>query len=153
MARVFLSYDREDASKARLVAVALEKAGHGVWWDLHIKGGAEYGKVIEQALAEADAVVVLWSPRSVDSAWVRDEAAAGRDSGRLIPVLLEPVNPPMGFRQYQSVDLTGWKGRGKPPRLEAILTAIDSLAEMQSRTRQDKPPRSAVGQSIEWPTL
>jgi hypothetical protein len=42
MAQVFLSYDREDAATARAVAQALERAGHFVWWDLHIKGGAEY---------------------------------------------------------------------------------------------------------------
>ena len=81
MAQVFLSYDREDGPRARVIAQALERAGHFVWWDLHIKGGAEYGKVIEEALAEADSVVVLWSTKSVDSAWVRDEAAAGRAAG------------------------------------------------------------------------
>lgn len=128
MASVFLSYDREDAARARSIALALEKAGHTVWWDLHIKGGAEYGKVIEQALAEADAVVVLWSTCSVDSAWVRDEAAAGRDSGRLIPVLLEPVNPPMGFRQYQNVDLTKWKGRGRPTQFRTLIEAVNAMA-------------------------
>lgn len=128
MAQVFLSYDREDAAKARAIAQALERAGHFVWWDLHIKGGAEYGKVIEQALADADAVIVLWSQQSVDSAWVRDEAAAGRDSGRLIPVLLESVNPPMGFRQYQNIDLSIWKGRNKPPHFADILASVDGLA-------------------------
>lgn len=127
MAQVFLSYDREDGAKARVIAQALERAGHFVWWDLHIKGGAEYGKVIEQALADANAVIVLWSQQSVDSAWVRDEAAAGRDSGRLVPVLLDPVNPPMGFRQYQSIDLTRWKGRGKPAQLQSLLDAVEAL--------------------------
>lgn len=127
MAGVFLSYAREDTAKARQIAAALEKAGHSVWWDLHIQGGAEYGRVIEEALEKSDAVVVLWSERSVESAWVRDEAAAGRDKGCLIPVLLEPVNPPMGFRQYQNIDLSSWKGRGKPNRLREVLRSIDSM--------------------------
>jgi hypothetical protein len=78
MASVFLSYDRDDAAKARPLAAALEKAGHSVWWDLRVRGGAQFSKVIEEALQAADAVVVLWSKNSVDSAWVRDEAAAGR---------------------------------------------------------------------------
>ncbi len=65
MARVFLSYDRGDADKAQALATALDRAGHEVWWDRHIKGGAQYGKVIEQALKAADSVVVLWSERSV----------------------------------------------------------------------------------------
>lgn len=144
MASVFLSYDRKDAGKARLVAQALERAGHFVWWDLHIKGGAEYGKVIEQALTEADAVVVLWSARSVESAWVRDEAAAGRDRGRLIPVLLDDASPPMGFRQYQNIDLSSWKGRGKPARLTAILASIAGLSGERPKTVDAVPASASI---------
>jgi tetratricopeptide (TPR) repeat protein len=127
MAQVFLSYDREDGPRARVIAQALERAGHFVWYDLHIKGGAEYGREIERALEQSDAVVVLWSERSVVSAWVRDEAAAGRDKACLIPVLIEPVSPPMGFRQYQNLDFTGWKGRGKPPRMAELLGSIEAI--------------------------
>ena len=112
MASVFLSYDREDATKARSIALALEKAGHQVWWDRHIKGGAQYSKEIEAALKAAQAVVVLWSKESIDSAWVRDEAAAGRDSGRLVPIKLDQAEPPLGFRQYQTIDLSAARGRG-----------------------------------------
>lgn len=126
MARVFLSYDRDDASKARAIANALEKTGHTVWWDFRIQGGAEYTKEIEQALADADAVVVLWSKFSVESAWVRDEAAAGRDKGRLVPARLDEAMPPLGFRQYQNIDLRSWKGRGRPP-VQDILSAIDGI--------------------------
>ena len=82
MASVFLSYDREDLDRARSIAVTLEKAGHSVWWDRHIRGGAQYSKEIENALKRADAVIVLWSEHSVESPWVRDEAATGRDSAK-----------------------------------------------------------------------
>src|SRR5437764_15363007 len=101
MASVFLSYDRDDADKARPLAHALEKAGHDVWCDLHVRGGAQFSKVIEEALKAADVVVVLWSKQSVESAWVRDEAGAGRDSGRLVPVTIDGTEPPLGFRQFQ----------------------------------------------------
>lgn len=155
MASVFLSYDREDVARARPIASALEKAGHSVWWDSHIKGGAEFGKAIEQALAEAEAVVVLWSRQSVDSPWVRDEAAAGRDRGRLVPVRLDSTEPPLGFRQYQSIDISGWKGRGNPPRLADILKAIDGLsgeegppqatnAHADSRPAPDRPGKGRL---------
>ena len=56
MTSVFLSYDRDDSAKARSIALALEKAGHPVWWDRHIKGGAEYSNETEAALKAADAV-------------------------------------------------------------------------------------------------
>jgi hypothetical protein len=64
MPGVFLSYDRDDTDRARPFAAALEKAGHAVWWDLHVRGGAQFSKVIEEALKAADAVVVLWSKHS-----------------------------------------------------------------------------------------
>ena len=125
MAGVFLSYARDDTPKARQVAAALEKAGHSVWWDLHVRGGTQFSKVIEEALKAADVVVVLWSAQSVESPWVRDEAATGRDRGRLVPVALDKTEPPLGFRQFQTIDLGGWKGRGTVPRLPDILHAID----------------------------
>lgn len=132
MASVFLSYDRADAERARLVALALEKAGHSVWWDRHIKGGAQYSNEIEEALNRAEAVVVLWSRQSVQSAWVRDEAAAGRDSGRLVPAKLDETQPPMGFRQYQTIDLSRWKGRGRSTQFEEMLGAVEALGNGQT---------------------
>lgn len=131
MASVFLSYDRDHASVARSIATALERAGHSVWWDRRIGGGTEYAHEIEQALESADVVVVIWTSSSVGSPWVRDEAGAGRDRGRLVPLSLEGTQPPIGFRQFQSIDLGSWKGRGRVPRLPEILAAID---------RQSKAP-------------
>ena len=101
MARIFLSYAREDADSARQLANAVGGAGHEVWWDEHIHGGSRFTSAIDQALKNAEAVIVLWSPASVESAWVQDEAAEGRDSGRLVPVLIGDTKPPLGFRQFQ----------------------------------------------------
>ena len=127
MAKVFLSYDREDLTRARSVAQALEKVGHSVWWDRHIAGGAQYDTEIEEALKRSDAVVVLWSATAVRSAWVRDEAAAGRDSGKLVPARLDAADPPMGFRQYQTIDLTRWKGSGSAEAFKQLNHAVENL--------------------------
>jgi hypothetical protein len=128
MASVFLSYDHEDSVRAAPIAAALDANGHAVWWDRQIHGGAEYNNEIESAVESADAVVVLWSARSVRSAWVRDEAGEGRDRGRLVPVLIEPVKPPMGFRQYQTLDLSEWNGGKRIPRLPELLQSIERVA-------------------------
>ena len=128
MASVFLSYDRDDTHRARPLAAALEKVGHKVWWDLHVRGGAQFSKVIEEALKAADVVVVLWSANSIESAWVRDEAAAGRDSGRLIPVTIDGTEAPMGFRQFQMIDLSRWRGRGRPRELRALLSDVEAMS-------------------------
>lgn len=122
MGQVFLSYAREDLDRAKRVASALEKAGFSVWWDRHLSGGSEYSREIEQALKAAAAVVVLWSRVSVNSAWVRDEAAKGRDSGRLIPATLDGTEPPLGFGQLHTIDLQG-QARRRAAGVQEIITA------------------------------
>lgn len=122
MASVFLSYGHEDVKAARAVALALEKAGHSVWWDRHIKGGTEYSKEIELALEAADVVVVLWSRNSVGSPWVRDEAASGRDRGRLIPLGVDSTPPPLGFRQFQTIELPS--GRATRGAVKELLAGV-----------------------------
>jgi adenylate cyclase len=149
MASVFLSYAREDAAKAKALAKCLERAGHSVWWDRHIHGGSEYADEIETALRDAEVIVVLWSDASIRSAWVRDEAAEGRDSGRLVPLLLDASSPPLGFRQLQTIDLSGWSGRGNPPHAQEIVAAIDARsgkkqAKRPSATAARPVPRRAV---------
>jgi tetratricopeptide (TPR) repeat protein len=144
MAGVFLSYDRDDTDRARPLAAALEKAGHSVWWDLHVRGGAQFSKVIEEALKAADVVVVLWSANSIESAWVRDEAAAGRDTGRLIPVAIDRTEAPLGFRQFQTIDFSKWKGRGKAVEFQTLLAAVETLRPTTDETGVKTPPPQAV---------
>ena len=107
---VFLSYARADKAQAARLAKALQGAGLDVWWDTLIEGGAEFAKTIEATLNTCDAVVVAWSQASVSSDWVLDEAAKGRELHKLVPVSLDGSEPPMGFRRYHSIDLTGWQG-------------------------------------------
>jgi tetratricopeptide (TPR) repeat protein len=141
MAAIFLSYSRKDQERIRPLADALEGCGHDVWWDRHITGGDEFSGAIEQALESAQAVVVAWSAASVKSAWVRDEAGAGRDSGRLVPVTLDGCKPPLGFRQFHTIDLCEWTGRAGSPALQPVLDAIDKAA---SRAPGAKPAPQPV---------
>ncbi|WP_240325645.1 TIR domain-containing protein [Sphingomonas mesophila] len=157
---MFLSYDHDDIGLARPLAAALEKAGHIVWYDRHIQGGAQYSRKIEQALDEADAVIVLWSAHSLDSPWVRDEAAEGRDRGKLIPLTVAGVTPPMGFRQFQTIDLGGWSGRGKVPKLTQLIEAVEGQApdgpedaEAAPRTRRRVVAEDDAGASSRWMKL
>jgi tetratricopeptide (TPR) repeat protein len=71
--------------------------------------------------------LALWSADSVQSAWVRDEAAFGRDAGKLIPFSLDGTAPPLGFRGFQSIDLSKWR-HGQPPAPERISRAIERLS-------------------------
>ena len=131
MALVFLSYARDDAELAKKLAGLIDQAGHQVWWDREIQGGSRFASEIDKALKEADAVLVLWTDASVKSAWVQDEAAEGRDSGRLVPVIMNGIRPPLGFRQYQSIDLGDWSGEGEPRQFRSVLIALEKADDVK----------------------
>lgn len=139
---VFLSYSRSDEPKARQLAAALDSAGYEVWWDALIEGGAAYSLSIEKALDSADAVLVLWSAKSVESDWVRDEAAQGRDRHRLVPLSLDGTKAPLGFRQYQLIDLSRWHGGECAPEVEAVERAIALVAGQKVIRPRPLPPVS-----------
>jgi TolB-like protein/Tfp pilus assembly protein PilF len=144
---LFLSYSHVDDAKARRIASALEEAGYTVWWDALIEGGAAYAKSIGSALETADAVIVMWSANSVESDWVRDEAAQGRDRHCLIPISLDGTRPPLGFRQYQVIKFRSWRGRRDSPQFEALERAISASSGAPSpplRTRQARISRRAA---------
>src|SRR5690349_23462699 len=80
----------------------------------------------------------MWSEASVDSAWVQDEAAEGRDTGRLVPVTLGSSRPPLGFRQFHCVALGDWDGTGNPQTFEELLGAINKT------TGSNETPQTAA---------
>src|SRR3954452_10142660 len=129
MAKLFLSYSRKDDAKARRFNAWLESEGHDVWRDEDdIGGGSTFSSEIESALGECAAVVVLWSANSIKSTWVRDEAGFGRDAGKLIPFSLDGTDPPLGFRQFHSINLSSWKGQREPPDPDRIRRALGRVA-------------------------
>ena len=146
MSRVFLSYAREDVEAAKRLADVIAHAGHEVWWDRHIQGGSRFTNEIDRALKEAEAVVVLWSETSVQSAWVQDEAAEGRDSGRLVPVALNSVKPPLGFRQFHTVSLGSSKENEQFEGVDDLLNAIASTCRSDAQDGAEKSTYAAETQ-------
>jgi adenylate cyclase len=144
VARVFLSYARADAESATRLADLIAHAGHQVWWDRELHGGSRFSTEIDKALGDAEAVIVLWSETSIESAWVQDEAAEGRDSGRLIPVVIDLVRPPLGFRQYQVIDLTDVRSVNPPKQLQELVRTISKVVG----TVASSDPRSAVSKDF-----
>jgi TolB-like protein len=128
---IFLSYAHADKAKAQRIAAALQKSGYTVWWDQLIEGGSRYAHSIDDALEKADAVVVAWSKSSIDSDWVKDEASHARERHKLVPVSLDGSAPPLGFRQYQMIDLSHWRGRPDAKEMEAVKRAIASALGQQ----------------------
>jgi TolB-like protein/tetratricopeptide (TPR) repeat protein len=144
----FLSYARADQAQATKLARALEKAGLDVWWDALIEGGAAFAKSIEAALESCNAVVVVWSKTSAESDWVLDEAGKGRDLRKLVPVSLDGTLPPLGFRQYHSIDLSSWQGNPGAAEISAIVRGITTAGSQVVH-----PPQRETGVPIASRTL
>jgi hypothetical protein len=119
--RVFLSYSPADERFAKQLALELTQRGCDVWDPrAELFAGDNWAEQIGQALKQSKAMVVLLSPDSVNSDWVRREIeyALGDPNyaGRLFPVLVRPTEEvPWILRKLQ------------------ILHAKDNPAEISKR--------------------
>ncbi len=144
MAHLFISYSRADREAIEKLAATLEAAGHSVWWDRHIRGGASFAKDIEAQLVKADAIIVAWSPDANQSDWVKDEAVFARDKGRLIPICLSDCEAPLGFRQYQVIDFQKWKGDQAAAEVQSVLNAVAELTGGAAPVFETATPKSLI---------
>jgi hypothetical protein len=124
MSDIFISYAHEDRPRVEHLAAALEQRGWSVWWDPAIRTGEDFGRRIHTTLQAARCVIVVWSHQSIASPWVKDEAQVGQERGVLLPVCIDAVAPPLGFRQLQTVDLTGWQPASPGSAFEKLVTDI-----------------------------
>lgn len=138
---VFFSYSRADQDKAKPIIDVLEQAGFSVWWDGLLGGGERFANTTEAALDRARAVVVLWSKTSVTSHWVHDESTRGRDTGRLVPLSLDGSDPPLGFGQFQCIDLSGAKFTPSDPQMAKMVNAVAALHD--EAVQPETPPQQA----------
>src|SRR5579872_3952604 len=127
MANVFVSYARSTAAEAHLVAEALRAAGFSVWRDDELPPHRSYSDVIEERLAAARAVVAVWSADAVKSQWVRAEADAAREAGKLVQLSVDGAAPPMPFNQIQCIDLSGWRGEPDAPGWRKVVASVTEL--------------------------
>jgi len=139
---IFISYSRDDRSAARHFAESFTNEGFSVWWDAVLRSGETFDEVIEKELRAAKAVVVLWSPRSVASRWVRAEATLADRGNKLVPAIIEACNLPIIFELTHAADLANWTGNTSDSRWQGLISDIHRLVggEYEVAGALAKPP-------------
>lgn len=109
MADIFISHSKPDRFEVEKLAAMLEAEGWSVWWDKSLTAGDAYRDEIMKQLANARAVIAVWTPVSIKSDWVRAEAGRAKADGKLIPVKSDNVtygDLPMPFGEMHTLPLT-----------------------------------------------
>jgi adenylate cyclase len=141
MADVFVSYARNDKARVAPIVAAIEAKGLSVWWDPEISPGQEFDDQIDAEIAAASAVLVVWTPTSVVSRWVRGEAREAAERNILVPVRFDQARLPMDVRAIHTTDLDGWGENPASPPAQEFLRA---LGAMIARSQAAKPAKSTT---------
>lgn len=107
----FISYSREDTVKQRRIIKELRSRGINLWVDTEnlTPGTPTWEREIEKSIRAATGIIVLLSPESNNSEWVRRELSFGEQHRkRIFPVLIEGddnTSTPLRLASHQRVDL------------------------------------------------
>ena len=148
MSDVFISYARSDEAAAVRIAEALRSRGYQVWRDDEIPGHGAYGRVIEENLTSARAVLVVWSAEATQSDWVRAESDRARIAHTLIQVSIDGTLPPLPFNQIQCTDLSGWHGDFDSDAWRKVEKSVAALAGAAANSASKSDPSTAHRTSI-----
>jgi len=108
MSKIFISYSRKDMDFVRKLAGDLETAGYDVWWDItDLQGGDDWVKTIPAAIAESQYTIVILTPNSIESEWVRKEYTQALSlRKKVIPIMLVQCSVPFALNTINFVNFT-----------------------------------------------
>lgn len=155
MADIFLSYCSADRSVARKLVDSLTSEGLSVWWDDRLTPVEQWDRLIEKEIHAASAVLVIWTPRAIESDWVRIEANFGRQRKKLLQARFEECDVPLQFTLLQWLDLDSWLTSGDRGNWQKLMTWFRTLIEMRAPITQHvpSPPVSALPNSSDTDDL
>ncbi len=152
MADVFVSYSRSDKARVAPLVAAIQAKGWSVWWDPAIDAGQQFDDQIDAELQAASAVLVIWTPTSVASRWVRGEARDAAERGILVPVRFEDARLPIDVRAIQTTDLDKWEENPASAPLQDLLRSLESVIRRQ-RAQQSKSAAHSTPAAAAVPRL
>lgn len=126
MTNLFISYRRTDSALAVRLCDFLTARGFKPWLDTsELSSTSEFRLQVKAALDNADFVLVLWTPASVSSHWVRAEAAYGMRRGRTVSIKIDNARVPSEFASSTFASVRFEKAKDPAREMQKIANAID----------------------------
>jgi hypothetical protein len=158
MHHVYISYAHSDEAFALELANDLRLTGPRVWVGIQqVQSGDDWTASIEQALSEAQMMVVILSPDAIDTPGVAAEWKTYLELFRpVIPVIAQPCNPPEELQMRRPIDFTRDYRKGLNQLVIRLIeyrarnrtadAVMGGLAEkVQGFRDEQKPPASGTG--------
>jgi hypothetical protein len=134
--QIFMSYAQGDETFVMQLAEDMSRSGAEVWLDIRdAKPGRHWARSIEHALSVSSMMVVVISPHALESPHIAAEWQAYLEAYRpVIPVLLQPCDPPGPLRARRPVDFTRERDYSR-----ALHQLITRLIDSGTRTQRSDP--------------
>ena len=151
---IFISYAQRAPEPTVALADELTRRGFRPWYDVNILPGQFFGKVIDDAIDRAKAVVTIWSPPALSSLWVPAESARALRQNKLIcirTVDLEPSKLPTPFSGMHTPVWTEFSAvvqaliamGVRPGGIDGEATNVEVLMQAAQRDWRAMPDRDA----------
>jgi tetratricopeptide (TPR) repeat protein len=143
---IFISHASKDDPFVKELRLALEGHGLPVWVDSrNLRGGSKLAPEISEAIKTARQIIVVLSPNTVNSPWVRKEIQQAlaveqekkAEGYRVIPLLLPGIEP-SALALWFDEEPVGVRVELKTGALSEALPQI--LAALGERLPDDSPP-------------
>ena len=136
MKTVFISYSSDDRLFAEKLSIDLKTLGLGVWFDRwEIKVGDSIVSKVDRGLTQNDYLIVVLSPNSVDSNWVKKEvftilmSEIYSDKVKILPILYQECKIPTILIDKKYANFTKSYDRGLQELAQAIIPETSSASQ------------------------
>ncbi len=148
MARYFISYSRENQAIVERLRQDLQTAGIDIWIDkIGLQPGTpDWDEALRVAIKASKAVILVASPSSRRSPYVRDEIALAKGANKSIyPVWVDGDDwmdaVPMGLGSTQNVDL---RSDNYATNLSSLIAALSGQAQENESLIEPVPPEPSI---------
>ena len=131
MAKIYISYQRDDQPFAMELAQRLKDAGHTLTYDVEaLSAGTDWRNTLDQGLRTSEVFIVLVSQSSLRSQYLLAEVGAARayslESGRMliVPIVIDQSTIPLSLQDIHGIIQPDGDLDKIYPKIEAAISSF-----------------------------